>query len=158
MHTHLWNINWRAEAWVLWVCNKEASKSCGNYFTCTLRPNLKCEELQRLLLLRVNDTSDLIGHFHCDAAKENSAYPQLWLPCCMSNRNKLFSMQAKTLMCRSLASSECWHSKLCCVTVITMKNFQCLILKNRITWSFHLFYTSTVCSTWQLSPLKMQRV
>ena len=63
-------------------------------------------------------------------------------------------IQAKPLMFRSLASSECWQSKLCCAAVITMKNFQGLILKNRITWSFHLFYTSSVCATWQLSPLK----
>lgn len=48
------------------------------------------------------------------------------------------------------------QSKLCCATVITMKNFQCSILKNRIAWSFHLFYTSRVCSTRQLSPLKKQ--
>lgn len=56
----------------------------------------------------------------------------------------------------SLASSECRQSKLCCATVITMKNFQCSVLKNRITWSFHLFYTSRVCSTRQLSLFKKQ--
>lgn len=57
-------------------------------------------------------------------------------------------------MFRSLASSECWQSKLCCAAEVTMKNFQCLILENRITWSCHLFYTSRVCSTWQLSSFK----
>lgn len=72
--------------------------------------------------------------------------------------SQLLSIQAKPLMFRSLASSEHWQSKLCCATVITLKSFQCLILKNRITRSFHLFYTFRRCSTWQLSPFKKHGV